>query len=135
MGNRRGLNIVAAISWISAQDSRIAFQENCLAEANSRRVSLEQRVRCLSQSLHQYKLARARFRSTYERDVLKYATDAGRDIIRSANTWAHGGEAIIDAQLYDGLGGRRDSSVYKKLYGLDPKWVFEIGEFFAAQQS
>ena len=51
-GNRRDLNIVAAISRISAQDSRIAFQGNCLAEANSRRVSLEPRVRCLSQSLH-----------------------------------------------------------------------------------
>ena len=66
--------------------------------------------------------------------MLKYTTDAGQDIIQSANTWAHGGDAIIDAKLYDGLGGRRDSSVYKKLYGLDPKWVLEISEFFAAPQ-
>lgn len=135
VGNRRGLNIVAAMSRIFAQDDRITFLENAGAEANSRIASLEQRVQCLSKSLHQYKRVRSRFISTYERDVLKNADDADRDIIRDGNMWAHGGDAIMDAQLYDGLGGRRDSAVYKKLYGLDPKWVLEISEFFAAHQS
>ena len=135
MGNRRGLNFVEPMSRISAHDDRIAALDKRFAAQDSRIASLEQRVQCLSKSLPQYKRVRSRFIATYKRDVLKDADDADRDIIRNGNMWAHGGDAIMDAQLYDGLGGRRDSSVYKKLYGLDPRWVLEISEFVSAHQS
>ena len=49
--------------------------------------------------------------------------------------WAHGGDAIIDAQLQDGRGGRRNNTVCKTLYGIDPLWVCETSEYFAAYKS
>ena len=73
-------------------------------EAKSEIASLEDRVKSPSQSLQNYKLVRGRFISTFKRDVLGTATDAGREIIRGGNTWAHGGDAIVDAQLNEGPG-------------------------------
>ena len=76
-------------------------------EAKSEIASLEDRVQSPSQSLQNYKLVRGRFIPTFKRDVLGTATDAGRKIIRGGNIWARGGDAIVDAQLYESPGGRR----------------------------
>lgn len=92
----------------------------------SRIQSQEDRIQSLSASLRNYKLVRGRFISTYKRDVLKTATDADRDIIPGGNMWAHNGGAIVDAELYDGPGGRQDVSAYRKLYGFDPLGVLSV---------
>ena len=127
VGNRRGIDMAEVKTKVS---ELMEFKE----EAKSKIASLEDRVQSLSQSLQNYKLVRGRFISTFKCDVLGTATDADRDIIRGGNMWAHGGDAIVDAQLYEGPGGRRDLAAYIKLYGVNPLWVQNIGEFFAIHQ-
>lgn len=82
----------------------------------------------LTCSLDTYKLLRNRFISTYKRDKLENATDSDRKIIGVGNLWAHGGDAVVDAQLYQDRSGRCDFSVFKKLYGLLPETVQRISE-------
>ena len=61
-------------------------------------------------SLDAYKLPRNRFISTFKRDKLGTATEADRKIIAGGKAWAHGGDAAVDALLYQGQGpySRRD---------------------------
>ncbi|KAF8466208.1 hypothetical protein BDZ91DRAFT_816757, partial [Kalaharituber pfeilii] len=66
------------------------------------------------------------FISTFKRDILENATDSDRRIIGAGNAWAHGGDAVVDAQLYRGAGGRRDFGAFKKLYGFPPETVERI---------
>ena len=135
VGNRRGIDMAEVKTKVS---ELMEFKEEAkseLASAKSKIASLEDRVQSLSQSLQNYKLVRGRFVSTFKRDVLGTATDADRHIIRGGKMWAHGGDAIVDAQLYEGPGGRRDLAAYIKLYGVNPLWVQNIGEFFAIHQS
>lgn len=84
-------------------------------EAGPKIYSLEGRVRSLSTSLHNYKLVRGRFISSFKRDILKTATDADTEITCDGKTWA-----IADAQLYEDPAGQRDNVAYKMLYGSDP---------------
>ncbi|RPA92053.1 hypothetical protein L873DRAFT_1794520 [Choiromyces venosus 120613-1] len=39
---------------------------------------------------------------------------------------AHEGDAAVDALLYEGLNGRRDTFAFKELYGLHPADVVKI---------
>jgi len=55
--------------------------------------------------------------STFKRDKLGTATNADYRIIASGNTLAHAGDAVVDAGLYKGGGGRWDVSTYERLYG------------------
>jgi hypothetical protein len=82
----------------------------------------------LTCSLNAYKLLRNRFISTFKRDKLGNATDRDRKIIEVGNSWAHGGDAVVDAQLYQDGNGRRDFLDFKKLYGLLPETVRGISE-------
>lgn len=81
-------------------------------------------------SLDAHKLVRNRFISTFKRDKLANATEADRRIIaEGGNGWAHGGDAIADAKLYQGMAGRRDFRAFEKLYGMDPSIVLRIGVY------
>jgi hypothetical protein len=62
--------------------------------------SLEDRVGSLTLSLDAYKILRNLFISTYKRDKLASDTEADRRIIGAGNAWAHGGDAVVDAQLH-----------------------------------
>ena len=73
--------------------------------------------------------------TAFKRDILKTVIDVEKEIIRGGNLRVHGGDVIMDAQLYEGPGGRRDMGAYKKLYGFRPLWVLTISEFFAVHQS
>lgn len=72
----------------------------------------------LTLSLDAYKLLRNRFISTFKRDKLGNMNDADKRIIGVGNAWAHGGDVVVDAQLYEGTGGRRDFTAFEKLYGM-----------------
>jgi hypothetical protein len=93
-------------------------------------VSLEDRVSSLTMSLAAYKILRNRFISTFKRDKLANATEVDRKIIAAGNGWAHGGDAVVDAQLYISATreSRRDFSAYKKLYGISPLTVVVLSE-------
>ncbi|KAA8894186.1 hypothetical protein FN846DRAFT_975501 [Sphaerosporella brunnea] len=115
VGNRRGLsfaNYKVDQADLRARDIKIA--------------SLEDRVSSLTRRLAAYKLLRSRFISTFKRDKLANATEADKRIIGTGNAWAHGGDAVVDALLYTGTGGRRDFKAFEKLYGFLPETVQRI---------
>jgi hypothetical protein len=64
--------------------------------------------------------------------MFTFWVDADHRLIGAGNSWAHGGDAVVDASLYSSLGSdrRRDASVYKRLYGMDPARVLLISESF-----
>ena len=98
------------------------------SENNSEIVALEDRADSLAKSLGSYNPVRAR-------DQLGTATDADQVIICSGNATAHGGDAVVDAQLYEGASGRRDIQVFPEPYGLDLLLVLTISEFFTVNHS
>jgi len=133
VGNRRGLDFADRLSVLERQVGRIPSLEAKIAsheteiDTNKQRISsLEDRVGGLTSSLSAYKLLRNRFISTYKRDKLATDTAADRKIIASGNGWAHGGDAVVDAQLYEGVGGRQDFVSFRKLYGFPPQIVQKI---------
>lgn len=119
---RANLNLRARVD---AQDKKIASQDIKIS-------SLEDRVSSLTSTLDTYKLVRNRFISTFKRDKLANATAADSKIIVEGNGWAYGGDAVVDAQLYEGTGGRRDTITFKTLYGMSPGDVRMISEFLVA---
>lgn len=146
VGNRRGLNMTAELADMRAEISALkAYKEQSTSEistlqdhkeqSTSEISALQDRVQTLAISLNQYKLVRGRFLSTFKRDILGTADDADRAIIHGGNMSAHGGDAVMDAQLYQGSSGRRDVDAYKRLYGLNPLLVHQLSEFFAVQES
>ena len=127
VGNRRGLNLAALSTQVRALQDEVATQKKEITSHKIKIDSLEDRVSGLTTSLVAYKLLRNRFISTFKRDKLAGATEADRRIIAEGNGWAHGGDAIADAELYQGLAGRRDYNAFKKLYGMHPSIVLGIG--------
>ncbi|KAA8893538.1 hypothetical protein FN846DRAFT_751931, partial [Sphaerosporella brunnea] len=123
VGNRRGLSLAGLPERVRVLEQQVASLEVKNAEIPSlkiRTASLEDRVSDLTSSLDAYKLLRNRFISTFKRDKLASATEADTRIIAAGNTWAHGGDAVVDALLYTGTGGRRDVTAFEKLYGMSP---------------
>lgn len=92
--------------------------------------SLEGHVSDLSLSLGGYRLLRNRFIGTFKRDKLGDMTPSNRRIIAKGNSWAHGGDAVADAQLYKGTAKRSDPGDFEKLYGLPPKVVANLSMSF-----
>jgi hypothetical protein len=128
VGNRRGLNLAERFRILEQQVGGLQQQVAEIPSMKTKIASLEDRVSGLTCSLDSYKLLRKRFISTYKRDKFENATDSDRKIIGVGNLWAHGGDAVVDAQLYQDLSGRRDFSVFTKLYGLLPETVQRISE-------
>lgn len=131
VGNRRGLSLATRLRTLERQVDEIPSLKNRVASIGVKNASLEGRVSSLTSSLDAYKLLRNRFTSTFKRDKLGNTTEADRRIIAEGNGWAHGGDAVVDAQLYQGMDGRRDTKAFKKLYGMSPGDVRMISKFFA----
>jgi len=131
VGNRRGLNLAVRSEehdrTMAAMVKKIAIQDTTIATLKREKTFLEAQVRDLTASLVAYKTLRNRFISTYKRDVLNNATEDDRRIITAGNSWAHGGDAVVDASLYrlKGPGARSDDPAYVALYGVSPTIVLE----------
>jgi hypothetical protein len=143
VGNRRGLDILAELAALKPkyemiyndtlqQKGEILQLKGEILELEGRINALEERVDGLSSSLDGYKNLRGRFISTYKHDVLSTATEVDLRIIGAGNKSAHGGDATLDAQLYEGPGGRRDYKAFKSLYGLMPGTVSQISKQYFA---
>lgn len=130
VGNLRGLSFANYKVDQADLRARVDAQDKKIASLEVKNASLEDRVSSLTSSLDAYKLLRNRFISTFKRDKLANATEVDRRIIAEGNGWAHGGDAIVDAELYQGMGGRRDPIAFKKLYGMSPGDVRMISGFF-----
>ena len=135
VGNRRGLNMAASLDAVQMEvdvlKATVASQGATIASQGATVASLEERVVSLASSLDAYKRIRSRFISTYKRDKLGITTDEDQKIISEGNGRAHGGDAVVDAKLYEGMTRRRDPSAFKKLYGVTPGEIAYISEFFA----
>ena len=119
-------NPASLLIRVRALEEEVTSQKEKITSHKIKISSLEDRVRSLTISLDAYKLLRNRFISTFKRDKLANATEADRRIIAEGSGWVHGGDAIVDAELYQGMAGRRDFQVFKKLYGMDPSIVLRI---------
>ena len=98
----------------------MSLLEKKIADHEKKIAGLETQVVHLQKTTGSYSSIRNRFLSTYKRDKLGTATDDDYKLIRAGSAWAHEGDAVRDAELYDVIGGRADTGVYRKLYGLDP---------------
>ena len=104
-----------------------------IAELKTRVGPLEERVSSLTTSLDAYKLPRNRFiSSTFKRDKPRNATNADKRLIAEGNAWAHGGDAVVGAMLYQDqtTNRRRDPSAYERPYGIHLATVFMIGKLY-----
>lgn len=129
VGNRRGLDLAGLSTRVCALEDEVASLQKEITLLKVHNTSLEDRVTSLTISLDTYKILRTGFISSFKRDKLGNATDADRRIIKAGNSWAHGGDAVVDAQLYQSMEGRRDFSTFEKLYGMDPSIVLRISGF------
>lgn len=129
VGNRRGLNLAGLSTRVCALEDEVASLKREITLLKVHNTSLEDRVSSLTVSLDTYKILRTGFISSFKRDKLGNATDADRRIIEAGDSWAHGGDAVVDAQLYQSMEGRRDFSTFEKLYGMDPSIVLRISGF------
>ncbi|RPB02827.1 hypothetical protein L873DRAFT_1787494 [Choiromyces venosus 120613-1] len=111
---RRGRGLIGLPARVDAVGKEIA-------SLKIRVTSLEDRMGGLTSSLEAYKRLRNRFISAFKIDKgLVNATEEDRKIITEGNGWAQGGDVVVDAQLYQDIGGRRDGSAFEKLYGIMP---------------
>ena len=113
-------------SKVDILENKVTSLEKGAASREEKIASLENHVSDLALSLESYKLLRNRFISTFKRDKLGNATWDDLRIISEGNSWAHGGDAVADAQLYKGATRRSDVCDFELLYGLPPSVVADL---------
>jgi len=111
---------------IASLESIVASLQSKEASQAKKIASLEDRVSNLTMPREAYKLLRNRFISTFKRDKLHNATREDYKMIAEGNRWAHGGDAVVDAQLYKGTIRRGDECDFERLYGLPPSIVARL---------
>lgn len=109
VGNRRGLRYAGLPERTRVLEDEIAALKDEVVTLKDEAVALKaevgsqgERISGLATSLDAYKLLRNRFIGTCKRDKLGTATEADRKFIAKGNAWAHGGDAVVDAMLYQG---------------------------------
>ncbi|PUU79576.1 hypothetical protein B9Z19DRAFT_930805, partial [Tuber borchii] len=128
VGNRRGLRLAEMKAMLDAHESKVTFLQGHVKELEEHVKELEDndkaltaRVSSLSLAVYEYKQIRRRFISSFKVTKLPEAVEqSDHDIVREGNLVAHGGDAVIDALLYEGIGGREDIYAFQQLYGLHP---------------
>ena len=64
---------------------------------------------------------RERFACVFKRDKLRTANDADLQVIREGNNSVHGGNCVLDGDLWIPNGQRRDIETFQALYGILPQ--------------
>lgn len=72
------------------------------------------------------RISRERFASTVKRDKVHNATEADLDLIRDGNDYFHGGNCVLDVEIWQAKGDRRDIETFQYLYGMSPNLVGRI---------
>ena len=68
----------------------------------------------------QLRISRERFASTVKRDKLKNASQDDLDLIQEGNDYFHGGNCVLDIDIWEPKGYRKDLDTFQYLYGLNP---------------
>ncbi|RPA91754.1 hypothetical protein L873DRAFT_1794718 [Choiromyces venosus 120613-1] len=126
IGNRHGLGFTGLMECVHKLEQRDVLKDRKITSLEDKANSLEDQLYTLKISIQEYSLVRNAFISIFKRDKLNNVTELDIDIIRKGNRMVHGGDAVMDALLYEGLNGRRDSSTFKELYGIHPADVVKI---------
>jgi hypothetical protein len=110
------------------EESTKALQEE-VQQLKIRVEHTDMRMMNMEASIDGFRDFRNRFISTYKRDKLSLVEESDHWFIRSGNRFAHEGNFKRDAELYEGMSGRKDDWVFTELYGIDPATVRKIGRF------
>lgn len=129
-GNHKGRSILEQLQDMKKELGEIRTEIRDLREGarvcgEQIRVHGEQ-LRVLSRSSKGYRKVRMRFLATWNRDILRNATDKDLKYIQEGNIAAHGGDALTDADLYAGF-HRHDLGLFLDIYGLSYQEVIELG--------
>ena len=120
-GNAAGLGLAGVPQRVHLLETQVAALIESNAALTQSNTVLTDYVSILRLAGPDYKRVRNRFLTVYKRDGLKETlTPSDVDVIQQGNVTAHSGDVTIDALLYDGTEGRRDSYVFQALYGLHP---------------
>ncbi|KAF8241692.1 hypothetical protein K440DRAFT_677359 [Wilcoxina mikolae CBS 423.85] len=124
VGNCHGLNLAELMPRVHVLEEEVATQKEEIILLKIKVIWLEDRVSSLTMCLHAYKLLRNRFISTFKINKLANAIEVDRKIIAAGDGWAHGGDAVVDAQLHESetRDGGHDFEAYEKLCGINP-WI------------
>ncbi|RPA94596.1 hypothetical protein L873DRAFT_1814133 [Choiromyces venosus 120613-1] len=126
VGNPRGLGLAGVNVEIASLKGKVNSLEGEVKDLKGEVNELRDHVSTLRLAGQEYRRVRNRFISTFKRDKLDGVTQSDIDIIREGNITAHGGDAVVDALLYEGVEGRHDTYVFKELYGMHPSDVKKI---------
>ena len=122
VGNPAGLGLAGVPQHLHMLETQVT----ALTQSNT---ELTDYVSILWLAGPDYKRVRNRLLTIYKRDKLKETlTPWEKQIIERGNVTAYSGDAAIDALLYDGIEGRRDTYVFEALYGLHPSDAKHISE-------
>lgn len=71
----------------------------------------------------QLRISRERFASTVKRDKLNNASQADLDLIQDGDGYFHGGNCVLDMDIWEPTGNRKDLDTFQYLYELTPTQV------------
>jgi len=128
VGYSRGLGLAGVNHEITSLKGKVGLLESSVKELMDQGNSLRDQVAVLTLASQEYRRVRHRFISTFKRDKLRNAMPFDFAIIEEGNTVAHGGDARVDALLYNCTEGRRDVTVFQMLYGIHPADVRNISK-------
>ncbi|RPB04313.1 hypothetical protein L873DRAFT_1667159 [Choiromyces venosus 120613-1] len=133
VGNPRGLGLAGVQERLRVLEEKDILKDTNIASLKGKVDSLENnvtelnnRVSTLTLAGQDYRRVWNRFISTFKRDKLDDVTQSDLDIIRESSITVHGGDAAVDALLYEGVEGRYDTYTFEELYGMHPADVKKI---------
>lgn len=131
-GNQYCRTLTGLPTRIKLLEERVALLEMQSMVDESNIASLEAHLSDLTTAIADDRLRHNCFISLFKRDKLNRMTEDDKKIIEieggDSGTNGLGGDAMVDAQLYIGVNGRRDYYEFRQLYGFLPETVLTFSE-------
>jgi len=124
--NKDAFSFVELLHNVHILEQKVNFLELENEEQKKKISALQDKAKGLANSLEAYKDIRKRFISTFKHNGQETETGYDRMIIKIGNMWAHGGDALVDVQLYEGNGKREDPFDFQQSYGFLPETVLRF---------
>ena len=116
--NSLGLHIADAAHEASMLHETLSTLRETCNESRREASVVAMKNRAYSKQL---RISRERFASTVKRDKLKNASQADLDLIQDGNDdYFHGGNCVLDMDIWEPTGNRKDLDTFQYLYGLSP---------------
>ena len=119
--NSLGLHIADAAHEASMLHETLSTSRETCNESRREASVVAMKNRAYSKQL---RISRERFASTAKRDKLRNASQADLDLIQDGNDdYLHGGNCVLDMDIWEPTGNRKDLDTFQYLYGLNPPQV------------